>query len=79
MSVVLHFFNGTTKEYPRAEAANLHDPLFTGSIARPTGSLCTLRSRGHPRCTTQHWVPAGGQPCPGQDFAPAGSQRRFPS
>jgi len=36
---------------------------FRGSITRPTGSLCTLRSRGRPR-TTQHSVPAGGQPWP---------------
>jgi len=36
---------------------------FRGSITRLTHSLCTLRSRGHPR-TTQHSVPAGGQPLP---------------
>ena len=36
---------------------------FRGSITRPARSLCTLRSRGHPR-TTQHSVPAGGQPWP---------------
>jgi len=40
---------------------------FRGSITRPARSLCTLRSRGRPR-TTQHSVPAGGQPLPGQDF-----------
>ena len=34
---------------------------FRGSITRPARSLCTLRSRGHPR-TTQHSIPAGGQP-----------------
>ena len=38
---------------------------FRGSITRPTHSLCTLRSRGHPR-TTQHSVPAGCQPLPGR-------------
>ncbi len=38
---------------------------FRGSITRPARSLCTLRSRGHPR-TTQHSVPAGGQPWPGR-------------
>ena len=38
-----------------------------GSITRPAGSLCTLRSRGRPQ-TTQHSVPAGGQPLPGQDL-----------
>jgi len=32
---------------------------FRGSITRPIRSLCTLRSRGHPR-STQHSVPAGG-------------------
>ena len=32
-----------------------------GSITRPARSLCTLRSRGRPR-TTQHSIPAGGQP-----------------
>ena len=36
-----------------------------GSITRPARPLCTLRSRGHPR-TTQHSVPAGGQPLPGR-------------
>ncbi len=44
-----------------------HQYHFRGSITRPTGTLCTLRRRGHPR-TTQHSVPAGGQPLPGQDF-----------
>ena len=34
---------------------------FRGSITRPARSLCTLRSRGRPR-TTQHSIPAGGQP-----------------
>ena len=38
---------------------------FRGSITRPARSLCTLRSRGHPR-TTQHSIPAGGQPWPGR-------------
>jgi hypothetical protein len=38
---------------------------FRGSITRPIGSLCTLRSRGRPR-STQHSVPAGGQPLPGR-------------
>lgn len=51
---------------------------FRGSITRPAGSLCTLRRRGRPR-TTQHSVPAGGQPLPDQDFHLAGSLRRFPS
>ena len=36
---------------------------FRGSITRPARSLCTLRSRGRPR-TTQHSIPAGGQPLP---------------
>ena len=34
---------------------------FRGSITRPARSLCTLRSRGRPQ-TTQHSIPAGGQP-----------------
>ena len=34
-----------------------------GSSPRPATSLCSLRSRGRPR-TTQHSVPAGGQPWP---------------
>ena len=38
-----------------------------GSITRPARSLCTLRSRGPPR-TTQHSVPAGGQPWPGRSL-----------
>jgi len=37
-----------------------------GSITRPADPLCTLRSRDHSR-STQHSVPAGGQPLPGQD------------
>ncbi len=49
---------------------------FRGSITRPTGSLCTLRSRGRPR-TTQHSVPAGGQPCPGQDSHLLGRKEGF--
>lgn len=38
---------------------------FRGSITRLPHSLCTLRSRGHPR-TTQHSVPAGCWPLPGR-------------
>ena len=44
-----------------------HQYHFRGSITRPTDTLCMLRSRGRPR-TTQHSVPAGGQPLPGQDL-----------
>ena len=53
---------------------------FRGSITRPAHSLCTLRSRGRPR-TTQHSVPAGAYPLPGQDFHVLGSSRsrKFPS
>ena len=51
---------------------------FRGSITRPAHALCTLRSRGHPR-TTQHSVPAGAYPLPGQDFHLLGSSRKFPS
>ncbi len=49
-----------------------------GSITRPAYTLCTLRSRGRPR-STQHSVPAGGQPLPGQDSHLLGHTRRFPS
>lgn len=31
MSVVVHLVNGTSKEYPRAEAANLQSPHFVVS------------------------------------------------
>ncbi len=51
---------------------------FRGSITRPAHSLCTLRSRGRPRAT-QHSVPAGAYPLPGQDFHLQGSSRKFPS
>ena len=51
---------------------------FRGSITRPAHALCTLRSWGHPR-TTQHSVPAGAYPLPGQDFHLLGSSRKFPS
>ena len=49
---------------------------FRGSIARPAHSLCTLRSRGHPR-TTQHSVPAGCQPLPARSAYLLGSIERF--
>lgn len=39
-----------------------HRQISRGSITRPTCSLSTLRSPGHPG-TTQDSVPAGGQPC----------------
>ncbi len=42
---------------------------FRGSITRPASPLCTLRSRDHSR-STQHSVPVGGYPLPGQDFHP---------
>jgi len=43
-----------------------HQYHFRGSITRPADPLCTLRSRDHSR-STQHSVPADGQPLPGQD------------
>lgn len=49
---------------------------FRGCIAQPAGSLCTLRSRNRSR-TTQHSVPAGGQPLPGQDFHLLGRKEGF--
>ncbi len=35
MSVVVHFVNGNTKEYSRAEAANLQDSVFKVSKWNP--------------------------------------------
>ena len=49
---------------------------FRGSITWPTTSLCTLRSRSHPR-TTQHSLPAGvASPCR-TGLSPAGLHRRI--
>jgi len=48
-----------------------------GSITRPAHSLCTLRRADH-SATTQHSVPAGGQPLPGGAGYPLGSVERFP-
>jgi hypothetical protein len=50
--------------------------VLRGSIPRPARSLCTLRSRDHSR-TTQHSVPAGGQPLPGGTGYPQGSHEGF--
>ena len=47
-----------------------------GSITRPAPSLCTLRRADH-SATTQHSVPAGGQPLPGGSGYPLGSIERF--
>jgi hypothetical protein len=58
-SAMLPSANLTTSAPPKCH--------FRGSITRPASTLCTLRSRGRPR-TTQHSVPAGGQPLPGQDL-----------
>src|SRR5438552_9851500 len=51
--------------------------VFRGSITRPAHSLCTLR-RADRSATTQHSVPAGGQPLPGGTCYPLGSVERFP-
>ena len=48
-----------------------------GSLTQPARSLCTLRSVGYP-ITTQHSVPAGGQPLPGGAGSPLGPVERFP-
>ena len=48
-----------------------------GSFTRLARPLCTLRSRGRPR-TTQHSVPAGGQPLPGRSLTYQVCYRRFP-
>jgi hypothetical protein len=42
-------------------SAKPRDPLFRGSVTRPTFSLCTLRRRGYPS-STQHSLPGGGVP-----------------
>src|SRR4029453_3284044 len=47
-----------------------------GSLTQPARSLCTLRSVGYP-ITTQHSVPAGGQPLPGGIGAPPGRSEGF--
>ena len=47
-----------------------------GSLTQPARSLCTLRSVGHP-ITTQHSVPAGGQPLPGGIGDPPGRSEGF--
>ena len=51
--------------------------ISRGSITRPAHSLCTLR-RADRSATTQHAVPAGGQPLPGGPGYPLGSIERFP-
>jgi hypothetical protein len=53
-----------------------HQYHSRGSITRPAGPLCTLRSRDHSR-STQHSVPAGGQPLPGQDLHLLGRSEGF--
>ena len=50
--------------------------ISRGSITRPAHSLCTLR-RADRSATTQHAVPAGGQPLPGGLEYPLGSIERF--
>jgi len=49
---------------------------YRGSITQLARSLCTLRSTGHPD-TTQHSVPAGGQPLPGRIGYLPGRYERF--
>ena len=49
--------------------------ISRGSITRPAHSLCTLRSADH-SATTQHSVPAGGQPLPGGTGYPLGLHRK---
>lgn len=49
---------------------------FRGSITQLACPLCTLRSWGRPH-STQHSVPAGGQPLPGQDSHLLGHDRKF--
>lgn len=52
--------------------------IFRGSITRPAHSLCTLR-RTDRSASTQHSVPAGGQPLPGGTCSPPGPGGRFQS
>ena len=49
---------------------------FRGSFTQLTHSLCTLRSTGRP-VTTQHSVPAGGQPLPSRIQYLLGCYERF--
>ena len=49
-----------------------------GSLTQPARSLCTLRSAGCPY-TTQHSVPAGGQPLPSGIRDPPGRTEGFDS
>ena len=51
---------------------------FRGSITRPSHSLSTLRSAGHP-AATQDSLPAAGQALPGGIGYPQGSLERFQS
>ena len=60
---------------PLCQPRRLSQPrVLRGSIPRPARSLCTLRSRDHSR-TTQHSVPAGGQPLPGGTGYPQSSTK----
>ena len=52
--------------------------IFRGSMTRPARSLCTLRRADH-SASTQHSVPAGGQPLPGGTRCPLGPVERFQS
>src|SRR5438874_11211427 len=52
-------------------------PRSGGQDCTPKHTLCTLRSADH-SATTQHSVPAGGQPLPGGTGYPLGSTERFP-
>jgi hypothetical protein len=64
-----HFAMSVRSVWPSVQKTTSAPPSvsFRGSITRPTSPLCTLRSRGRPR-TTQHSVPVGGYPLPGQDL-----------
>ncbi len=62
---------------PPCQQRRLSQPrVLRGSIPRPARSLCTLRSRDRSR-TTQHSVPAGGQPLPGGTGYPQSSHEGF--
>src|SRR5439155_21362713 len=70
------FFGVSIRPSVFLTSSALASVVSRGSITRPAHSLCTLRSVD-PSATTQHSVPAGGQPLPGGTGYPLGSTERF--
>jgi len=71
------FFGVSTRPSVFLTTSALAGIISRGSITRPAHSLCTLRSADH-SATTQHSVPAGGQPLPGGTGHPLCTIERFP-